>query len=174
MRQEKQLLLDEIKEQINHYQSFVIIRYQGLKANAANALRNEVAKLGGNCEVMRKRVLIKAAENAGVTLDLKMLEGHVGLVFAGKDPIETTKLIYKFSKDTDNAISVIGGRFDGRIYSGADVETISTLPSKDEMRAQLLGTLEAPLAQTLSVMDAILTSLVYCLDNKIKLEDSAK
>ncbi len=156
MRQEKQLLLDEIKEQIDRYKSFVITRYQGFKANAANNLRREIAKTGGNYEVVRKRVLVKAAESAGVELDPKLLEGHIGLIFAGADPIETAKFVYKFSKENDNAISVIGGRFDGRIYGADDVEKISKLPGKDEMRAQLLGALEAPISQTLSVMDSIL------------------
>lgn len=173
MRQEKQLLLDEIKDQIVHYKSFVITRYQGFKANAANNLRREIAKVGGNYEVVRKRVLVKAAESAGVEIDPKLLDGHVGLVFTGEDPVETAKLVYKFCKDNDNAITVIGGRFDGRIYGAEDVEKISNLPGKDEMRAQLLGTLEAPLSQTLSVMDSILTSIIYCLENKSKQENSA-
>ena len=49
-----------------------------------------------------------------------------------------------------------------------DVESLSKLPGKDEMRAQLLAYLEAPMAQTLAVMDALLTSVVYCLENKSK------
>ena len=48
---------------------------------------------------------------------------------------------------------------------------MSKLPSKDEMRAQFLGTLEAPMAQTLAVMDALLTSVVHCLNNKVQLDE---
>lgn len=168
MRQEKQLLLDEIKHQIDKYGSFVIMRYLGVKANTANAFRKDVANMGGNLEVVRKRVLIKAAEAAGVTLDLDALEGHIGLVFTGTDPLETAKVVFKYSKETNAAITVIGGRIDGQLYGATDVEMLSKLPGKDEMRAQLLGTLEAPMAQTLAVMDALLTSVAYCLDNKSK------
>lgn len=166
MRQEKQLLLDEVKGQINQFGSFVVMRYLNLPANKANLFRREVAKLGGNVEVMRKRVLIKAAEAAGVKLDLADLPGHIGLVYAGKDPIEITKLVFKFGQDNDKNIEVVGGRFEGQIYKAADVEKLSKLPGKNEMRAQLLGTLEAPMAQTLAVMDALLTSVVHCLNNK--------
>lgn len=169
MRREKQLLLDEIKDQINHYKgSFVIMHYFGLSANKANEFRREIAKAGGNVEVVRKRVLIKAAEAAGVALNMDALPGHIGLVFTGKDPIETTKIVFKFSQDTNNAINVAGGRIEGQLYSGPDIETLSKLPGKEEMRAQLLATLEAPMAQTLAVMDALLTSIAYCLDNKAK------
>lgn len=168
MRKEKQLLLDEVKGQIEGFGSFVIMSYLGLDANVANDLRRAVAQTGGSVEVMRKRVLIKAAEAAGATLDLSTLPGHIGLVFAGKDPIETAKVVFKFSQDTNKAIEVVGGRFDGQTYNAAQVEQLSQLPGKEEMRAQLLAVLEAPMSQTLAVMEALLTSVVYCLDNKSK------
>lgn len=167
MRQEKQLLLDEVKEQIEQFNSFVIMRYSSLNANAANDFRRELAKNGGNLEIVRKRVLIKAAEAAGVKLSLKELPGHIGLVFTGNDPIETTKLVFKFGQDT-KAVEVVGGRLDGLMYNGAEIEMISKLPSKDGMRAELLSVFEAPMAQTLAVIEAVLSSVVYCLDNKSK------
>ncbi len=171
MRKEKQLLLEEVKGQINQFGSFVIMRYEGLSANAANSFRRQISKMGGNVEFVRKRILLKAAEAAGVKLDIDALPGHVGLVYAGMDPFETTKAVFQFSKENDKKVAVIGGRFDGVLYNGEQVEMLSKLPGKDEMRAQLLATFEAPMAQTLAVMDAILASVVYCLDNKCKKED---
>ena len=170
MRQEKQLLLDEVGWQIKKSGSFVIMRYLGLTANKANDFRGSIAKQGGAVEVVRKRLLIKAAQTAGIDLDLNTLEGHIGLVFAGKDPLETAKTVFKFSEENDKAVKVIGGRFEGQLYNAADMEMLSKLPSKDEMRAQLLSVLEAPMSHTLSVMDAVLASVVYCLDNKAKKE----
>lgn len=174
MRQDKQLLLDEVKGRMGQYSSFVVMKYLNLTANKANSFRREVSKLGGDVQVMRKRVLIKAAESAGIPLDLKALPGHIGLVYAIKDPIEMTKLVLKFSEDNDKTIEVIGGRFDGQLYNAADVDALSKLPGKDEMRAQLLSVFEAPMAQTLAVMDALLSSVVYCLDNKAKQTDADK
>ena len=170
MRQDKQLLLDEIKDQIVGSDSFVVMRYLKLNANKANQLRKEVGKLGGNIGVMRKRVLIKAAEAAGISLDVKALPGHIGLVYAKNDPLELTKLVVKFGEDNDKSVEVVGGRIDGQLYNAADVNALSKLPGKDEMRAQLLSVFEAPMAQTLAVMDALLSSVVYCLDNKAKAE----
>lgn len=170
MRKEKQFLLDESKRNIESHEAFVVVRYLSLTANQANQFRREIAKSGGGYEVVRKRVLVKAAEAAGVTLDLEALTGHIGLVFTGLDPIETTKSVFQFAAQSNNAIEIIGGRFDGQQYGAPEVELLSKLPGKDEMRAQLLGTLEAPMAQTLAVMDAILASVVYCLDNKCQQE----
>ena len=168
MRQEKQLLLEELKSQIAKKPSFVIMRYEKVQANSANAFRREVRKLGGDVEVMRKRVLIKAAEAAGVPLDISTLPGHIGLVFDGAEPFATTKAAFEFSQKTDKNVQILGGRFEGKFYNAEQVKTLSELPSKDEMRAQLLATLEAPLSQTLAVMEALLSSVVYCLDNKVK------
>lgn len=168
MRHEKQLLLDEVKGHMVKYPTFVIMSYQKVKANQANQFRNEIAKLGGNVEIVRKRILVKAADAIGLKLDLEALPGHIGLVLAGKDPIETTKAVFRFSQENDKAMAVLGGRFDGMYYDGKQVEMLSKLPGKDEMRAQLLAVLEAPMSQTLAVMEALLSSVVYCLDNKTK------
>ena len=172
MRKEKQIILDEIKGQINNKDSFVIMQYAGLTANKANEFRNQIAKVGGNVEVVRKRVLIKAAKEQGIDLNLDLLPGHIGLVFSGNDALETAKTVFKFGQD-EKALQVIGGRFEGQLYNAADMEMLSKLPSKDEMRSQLLATFEAPLTHTLSVMEAIVASVVYCLDNKCKKENES-
>jgi large subunit ribosomal protein L10 len=172
MRQEKQLLLDEVKGQMDKHGTFVIMSYQKVTANLANQFRNEIAQLGGNVEVVRKRLLVRAADGIGLKLDLEGLPGHIGLVLAGKDPIETTKAVFRFSQENDQALQVLGGRFEGQFYDGKQVEMLSSLPGKDEMRAQLLATFEAPLSQVLAVMEALLSSVVYCLDNKCKEEKS--
>lgn len=170
MRAEKELLKQEIKDKLTRFPSFVIMQYAKLSANAANDFRREVGRFGGDVEMVRKRVLLKAAEDAGVELDSSSLDGHIGIVFLGADPIEMTKMVFKFSQDREKVIQILGGRFDGQLYAGPDVERLSTLPGKDEMRAQLLSTFEAPLSQTLAVMEAILASIPYCLDNKGKQE----
>lgn len=171
MRQEKQLLLDDISDKVAGSKAFLITRYSKLTPNVASNFRLELAKAGGNFAVVRKRILLKAAEGKGVALDREILQGHIGVVLAYDDPIQTAKAVYKFSKENEEILEVLGGQFEGVLYSAKDVKALSELPSKDEMRAQLLATFEAPMAQTLSVMDALLTSLLYCLENKAEKND---
>lgn len=166
MRSEKQFLLDEIREKIDGSKALVLTSYQRLNPNMAADFRFIVAKSGGSFEVVRKRILLKAAEASGLKLDPSILIGHIGVVFAEQDPVQTTKVLYKYSKDNEEVFKVLGGRFEGQICSAKDIDQISKLPSKDEMRAQFLGTLEAPMAQTLAVIESLLTSVVYCLENK--------
>ncbi len=166
MRQEKSLLLQEIKDKIDGSQAIVLATYQKMSPNLASDFRMNISKTGGSFEIVKKRMLIKAAEKAGFTLDRSNLQGHIGVIFADSDPVETTKYVYQFCKENTDNFVVIGGRFEGQLCSETDLKLISQLPSQDEMRAQLLGTFEAPMSQTLATIEALLCSVVYCLENK--------
>ena len=84
--------------------------------------------------------------------------------------LNKTGLYFTFSKDNKDTLEILGGHFDGRLCTAADMKALSQLPSQEEMRSQFLGLLEAPMSQTLSVMEALLSSVVHCLENKSKLE----
>jgi len=149
--------------------SFLITEYKALEANKVSEFRNQLRKLGGNFEVVKKRIFLKALKEKGLQLRLDQLPGHIGLIFASLDPVETTKAVVTFSDANQKAISLVGASLDGVLIDQADVARIALLPSKDQMRAQLLGLLEAPMAQTLSVIEALLASVPCCLDNKANL-----
>ena len=166
MRPEKQFLLDDVKDRIDNAKGLVLARYERLDPNLAANFRSLVANSGGSFEVVKKRILIKAAQNSGMSLDRNALNGHIGVIFADEDPVNVTKLVYKFSQENQEVFQVLGGSFEGKICSAADMKEISKLPSKDEMRAQFLGLLVAPLEQTLSTFEALLTSVMHCLENK--------
>lgn len=168
MKHEKQLLLDEIKVRIQESPSYLIAQYAKLTANKANEFRRQMAKIGVDFEVVRKRVLVKAAENAGISLEVDALPGHIGIILPKSDPVEATKAVLQYSSSNENCFQLLGGRVEGLLVDAQDMKRLSELPTKPEMRAQFLGLLEAPMAQTLAVMDALLSSVVYCLDNKSK------
>ncbi|NDD57863.1 MAG: 50S ribosomal protein L10 [Chlamydiae bacterium] len=168
MRQEKTLLLNEIREKLDGSKAIVLTCYKNLNPNKAADFRMRVAKSGGTFEVVKKRMLIKAAEKSGIAIEKNTLQGHIGVIFAEQDPVQTTKVVYEFRKENEEMMDVLGGRFEGKLCSPADVELISKLPGQDEMRAQLLGLFEAPMSQTLAVVEALLCSVVYCIENKLQ------
>lgn len=172
MRQEKQLLLDEIKDKIDSSKALVLAQYQRLEPNVSAGFRANLAEAGAELEVVKKRILLKAAEYAGITLSAFDMDGHVAVIFANQDPILATKLIYKFCQENEKNVEVVGGCFEGEVCSAADVKQISQLPNKEEMQAQLLAVFEAPMSQMLSVVESLLTSVIYCLDNKNQQESS--
>ena len=170
MRDEKNLLLDEIKGKLQKSNSFIITRYSKLTPNTAHELRARLLKMGAELEVVKKRVFVKAAESFGVALNVDDMQGHIGVVFSSQDALEAVKAVIEFSKSNEKIVDVIAGRVDGESYNAVQMKTLSELPSKDEMRAQLLGLFEAPMAQTLAVVDALLCSPLYCLENKAQQE----
>jgi len=165
---EKQLLLDEIKEKIDQSKALFLASYQKLSPNMTAGFRNTLRTQKASMEVVRKRILLKAAEAAGIQLDPSTLEGHIAVIFADDDPVATTKLIFSFSRENENTLKILGGLLEGKFCSGSDIELISQLPGKDEMRAQFLGLLEAPMSQTLAVVEALLSSVMHCLENKVQ------
>lgn len=172
MRKEKTLHLSEIQKPVASH-SFLVLKYK-MSANTANSFRRELGKSGSYLEVTRKRLLLKAAKESGLDLKYNSLDGHIGVVFAPLNPLDVTKAVFKFGSDNAETIEVVGGRIDGQLYNGTDMEKLSKLPSMDEMRSQLLSVFEAPLSQTLATMEAILSSVVYCLDNKCKEQTAAQ
>lgn len=166
MRAEKQLLLDEIREKIDHSKALVLTSYKKLEPNLTAGLRDTLRQQGGGLEVVRKRILAKAAKASGLVVDMDTLQGHIAVFFSGEDPVVTTKTIFDFSKANEDILTILGGCFEGQLCSASDVEQIAKLPGKDEMRAQFLGTLEAPMSQALATVEALLSSVMHCLENK--------
>lgn len=166
MRAEKQLLLEELREKITGAKAILVARYGNLGANAAAEFRTAVRKTGGDFEVVSKRLLVKAAHSTGLQFEGIDFGGHIGIVIAGPDMIQTAKTVIDFGKEREDVVTVVGGRIDGVTYGAAAVDRLSKLPGIQEMRAQLLGLLEAPMAQTLAVMEALLTSVLHCMENK--------
>ncbi len=172
MRSEKQLLFDDITDNIDNSDAFILVSYQKINPNTTAELRANIVKSGGVLSVVKKRIFLKAAKEAGVEFSHDQLDGHLGIVYAKGDTVSPTKSICKFSKDNESLLKILGGYFDKKICSIAEVFEISKLPNKEQMRAELLAIFEAPLVQTVSTIEAILTSVVNCIENKCNKEDA--
>lgn len=167
MRREKQLLLDEIKQKIDDSSAMIITRYERLEPNKSWALRDSLAKSGGTYEVVRKRVFLKAADQAGIKIDESLLKGHVGIVFVSeKDAMPSAKVVYKFSEENANQLEVVCGQIEGKIVPGAEIEMLSKLPGLDEMRATLIGLFVSPMTHMLSVMEAAMAGPLSVIEQK--------
>lgn len=166
MKREKQLLLDEMKEQIQQSGSFIIAKYQHLTGARAFEFRREIAKTGGYFEVVRKRMLLEAVRRVGIEFDPEQLPGHIGLILGAKDPLEATKVVMKFSGENEESFQLVGGFVEGQKANKEDVQRLATLPGKDQMRAEMLGLFCAPASGVLGVMEAIMSGVVHCIDSR--------
>ena len=166
MRPEKQLFLDALKEKITQSQGMILVKYDHFSPNHSWDFCTRLKKTESRFEVVKKRIFLKAANECGLDFDLKDFQGHMGVVFVKGEALEATKTVVELGKERENSLAVLNGLYEGKIYSAQDMEAISKLPSRDEMRAQFLGLLEAPMSQTLAVVESLLSSVPYCLENK--------
>jgi large subunit ribosomal protein L10 len=166
VKREKQLLLEEMKEQMKRSNSFIVTRYQQMTGPRAFAFRRELSKIGGYFEVVRKRMLVQASNQLGIAFETDQFPGHIGIILGSQDPIAMTKLVLKFSSENDKTFDLVGGYFDGQKISAEDVQKMATLPGKEQMRAEFLGLLESPAANLLAVMEALLTGVVSCVEQR--------
>lgn len=167
MRQEKQLLLDEIKQKIDGSAAMIVTSYKSLPPNTSWKLRDLLAKQGSVFEVVRKRVFLKAAEKAGIQFNEALLGGHVGVVFVNQtDAMEPAKTVCKFSDENESIVQIVCGQLEGKLVSGVDVIALSKLPNINEMRGILLGLFVSPMSQMLSVLDAVMAEPLSILEQK--------
>ncbi|MDX8430472.1 MAG: 50S ribosomal protein L10 [Candidatus Algichlamydia australiensis] len=172
MRKEKQLLLDEIVENLDKASSIVLMRYQNLDADLNFSFRSKLSKSGGKIYAFKKRVFLKAIAEKTMEFSKDELPGHVAAVLGGDDPIAAAKVVCDFKKEfNQDSLEILGGFFEGAQISKGDVLEIAKLPGKDEMRAQLLGLFEAPMALSLGAMDAVMSSVPSCLMQKSEKEE---
>ena len=99
MRDEKKILLDEIKEKIDRSTALIVTKYDKLPPNGAWTLRDQLGKFGCEYEVVRKRVFLKAAELSGVQMEEKQLPGHIGVAFmAQAEALPSAKVLLKLCR----------------------------------------------------------------------------
>jgi large subunit ribosomal protein L10 len=168
VKQEKQILLEEMKEQLKKSGSFVITQYSNLTGGKAYEFRRALAKTGGYFEVVRKRMFVEAASQMGLELNSEELPGHIGVVLGANDALEATKVVLEFSTKNGDMFTLMGGFVDGQIASKHDVQRLATLPGKEQMRAELLGLFVAPMTGVLGTMEAVMSDVVSCIDSKVK------
>jgi len=166
MIEEKQLLLDEIQGKIESSTGFIMTSYEGMNAASARELRNELAEAEGEFEVVRKRVFLKALEKSGVDVSGIKLEGHIGIMFTDSEATGLAKAAVKFSDNNKNMLTFIGGVIEDQRCDAAEIMQLAKLPSLDELRAQFVGLLAAPMSQTVGTMQAALASILYCFEAK--------
>jgi large subunit ribosomal protein L10 len=168
MRAEKQFLLDQIKEKIQSSNSMIVTNYKLVTPNNAWDFRSKLRELSSSFEVVKKTIFLKAAKECGFDVKLEELGGHIGVIFTSDDAVGPAKQIYEFNKENGAEINVLYGILEGKRCSEEDVKALSMLPNMSEMRSQFIATLEAPMSQTVSVMQSLIASVIYCLDNKVK------
>lgn len=172
MRAEKVQLANDIGKLLAGSSFAYFVSYKGLKVKEINAFRNSLAKNGAECHVLKNRLIRKVAELNGMApLANYKIVGDTAVVLGKGDPGIAAKVIDDFVKSTKGVMSAKCGYYEGAMLTDGDVKAIAALPSKDVLRAQLLGLLLAAPTNLVSVLNAKAASILNVINAyKNKLE----
>lgn len=152
--QQKQDELNVLMEKMPKAQSMVFVDYTGITVEEATSLRKQARAEGTEYIVAKKTLMKKAAEQSGVTLDLAMLSGNVGVLLGYEDIISPAKIANNFSKGSEH-LKILLGVMDKNILEKPEVMKLAVLPSKQELYQMLVGTLSAPISSFARVLSRI-------------------
>lgn len=130
--------LSKIKEDLDGVSAVWVVDYCGLTVKDIQALRVAIRESGASMKVYKNTLMHIALDEAGLpTLD-DILEGPSAFVFAGDDVAAAAKAVKTFAKTNQN-LEIKGGLMEGAQVSAAQVEAIASLPSREELLAQIAG-----------------------------------
>jgi large subunit ribosomal protein L10 len=159
-RSEKEEIVAEVSVLVNRARGMFFTDFTGLTVDQATELRREFRKLGVEYRVVKNTLIQKALENAtGYDTVFDKLAGPTGVAFAYEDAVVPAKVIQKF-KEKHNKLSLKVCVLDKQVYDGSRLAELARLPSKTEVMASILGSIQSPLAGVPSVIQAVLRDLV--------------
>jgi large subunit ribosomal protein L10 len=157
-RPEKVTMAAEIEERISGALYMILADYDGMDMPMTTEFKNSLRDNGASFNVVKNRML-----NRAMSEDISgLLKGQTAMIYGDGDVVQVAKVIKKFTAANQKPL-VKGGFVEGKAVSAQDVVELAKLPSKDVMRAILLGTLQAPCSQLVGVLDQKVASLVYVL-----------
>ena len=160
MRSEKKYMVKAITDMIGDSDYCYFVTYAGLKVKAFETLRNDLAKQNASCHVLKNSLIRKAAAELKIdALDALDLTKSTAMVYGKGDCGAVAKSIAEFSKKNEQ-VQTKGGYVEAAFLSAADVAAIADLPPREVMLAMLLGLIQAPARNLVSVINQGVAQIV--------------
>jgi large subunit ribosomal protein L10 len=168
-RTQKESITATIKEKFSRMTSAVFLDFKGLNVAQVTRLRDEFRKSGVEYRVVKNTLVGHAVgEHAWAKGLEKTLTGMTGIAWSYEDPSAAAKVVKAFRKEKENEkLHIKAGLIEGQVLTAQAVETqLATMPGKNELRAMLLATMQAPAQQFVQQLNAPLQNFVYLLKAK--------
>jgi len=161
-RPEKAEAVALLSEKFASAKSVFLADFTGLTVEAVTNLRRNFRKSDVDYVVSKNTLARLAAEKSGYDKLVPYLEGPTALAFGMKDASAPAKVILDFFK-TNQKPAIKAIIFEGQFFEAQQAETISKLPSRDEVLAQLAGVINAPLTNLVGSLQAVVSNFVYVM-----------
>ena len=149
-RKEKTEYITSLKETLNDNAAMMIYHYQGLNVNQLDELRKNMREAGALLKVTKNRITKIALKDTQHEEAISLFQGQTGVALS-KDPISLAKTLVNFQKKNE-MLKIVGGIMDSKVLAPDDVAKIATLPTLDEARAKIVGILQTPAQQLISIL----------------------
>ena len=158
-RTEKQQMIDELHKEFAASPHAVLVEFKGLSVPAVTEFRRKVKAAGSRYRVVKNSLALRAAKGTSLEQLGAKLQGTTGIAYTGDDPVALAKVLVDFAKDHP-ALSVKGGVVAGsQVLDASGVKALSSMPGLKELRARLLGLLQAPSSQLVRLLATPATQL---------------
>jgi len=169
LRTDKERVVTELAKQLGESETLMVADYRGLTMPEIDELRSRLLEAGARFRVVKNTLTKLAAEQAGTTDVLQLIDGPTAIAFldAEGDPVAVAKVLNEVARAND-VLVIRGGLLDGTIVGEDEIKRLATLPPADVLRAQLVGAVSAPLTTVVGLFTAPLRDLVGVLDARIR------
>ena len=160
-RTEKEQLVTELKDKIKSAPALYYTDFTGLNVKRMTDLRRRLRRAKVEYVVIKNTLALKAVNESGLVGE--RLKGPTGLVVA-RDPVAAAKIITDFAKENDQRPAVKGGLFEGKSIDKAQVTKLASMPSREQMLADLGAGLQSPLAGFVGALNGLLSMMAGALE----------
>ena len=163
----KKVLVEEIVGKIKAAKSVVLVDYNKLTVAEVSELRNKCKKAGCEYKVYKNTLVRKALNELGFNQFDNDLNGPTAVTF-GSDETAAAKVMVAAAKDYDGKITLKSAFVDNSYYDKNGIKALATMPSREELVAKMLGSINAPATNIVGVMNNVISGLVRVLDGIAK------
>ena len=161
---EKSDIVSQVKEMIDNSSAVYLTDYSGITVEDINGIRNEFRKEGISYKVIKNTLFKRALDEAGKYDKLTShLEGMTGFAFASSNPVAPAKIIKKYF-DAKQKLALKACYIETQYYDGNKLNELAALPSKNEIIAGILGSINSPAAGIVGALNAVMWELVSVID----------
>ena len=160
-RTEKEQLVTELADKIKSAKAFYYTDFTGLNVKSMTELRRRFRRAGVEYVVVKNTLALRAVNESGLLGS--RLKGPTGVVI-GKDPVTAAKVLSDFAKENEQKPGVKGGMLEGKPIDVAQVQKLATLPSREQMLAQLGAGLQSPMAGFVGALNGLLYMFAGALE----------
>jgi large subunit ribosomal protein L10 len=163
----KAATIDELRSHLTGATAAVLTEYRGLTVQQMSELRKQLRAASADYRVVKNRLARIAVDGSPLAGLRSHLRGPTGVVIGRKDPAVVARALAAFAK-ANPALTLRAGVIDGQLMEAQDLKAVADLPSREALRAQLVGAVQGPLGGLVGLLLAPLRELAYVLAERGK------